>query len=65
MSTHLSNFLLGIPVQWCNANYFVHQGIEYLITNELLNDTPEDIAKFLHDEDGLNKTMIGDYLGEK
>lgn len=40
------------------------KGIEYLITNELLNDTPEDIAKFLLEEDGLNKTMIGDYLGE-
>jgi Sec7-like guanine-nucleotide exchange factor len=31
----------------------------------LLNDAPEDIAKFLLEEDGLNKTMIGDYLGEK
>ena len=36
-----------------------------MITNELLNNTPEDIAKFLLEEDGLNKTMIGDYLGEK
>ena len=44
---------------------FLCQGIEYLVTNELLNDTPEDIAKFLLEEDGLNKTMIGDYLGEK
>ncbi|XP_028395467.1 cytohesin-1-like isoform X2 [Dendronephthya gigantea] len=40
------------------------KGIEYLIANDLLNDTPEDIAKFLLEEDGLNKTMIGDYLGE-
>lgn len=40
------------------------KGIEYLVTNDLLNDTPEDIAKFLLEEGGLSKTMIGDYLGE-
>lgn len=41
------------------------QGIEYLVTNTLLNNTPEDIAHFLFSEEGLNKTMIGNYLGEK
>lgn len=41
------------------------QGIEYLVTNTLLNYTPEDIAHFLFNEEGLNKTMIGNYLGEK
>lgn len=41
------------------------QGIEYLISNNLLNNTPEDIADFLFKEEGLNKTMIGNYLGEK
>lgn len=41
------------------------QGIEYLVTNTLLNSTPEDIAYFLFNEEGLNKTMIGNYLGEK
>ena len=41
------------------------QGIEYLVTNTLLNSTPEDIAYFLFKEEGLNKTMIGNYLGEK
>ncbi|XP_046854852.1 cytohesin-1-like isoform X2 [Xenia sp. Carnegie-2017] len=40
------------------------KGIEFLIVNDQLNDTPEDIAKFLLEEEGLNKGMIGDYLGE-
>lgn len=40
------------------------KGIEYLVTNTLLNSTPEDIAYFLFNEEGLNKTMIGNYLGE-
>jgi len=39
--------------------------MEYLISNNLLNNTPEDIADFLFKEEGLNKTMIGNYLGEK
>lgn len=39
--------------------------MEYLISNNLLNNTPEDVADFLFKEEGLNKTMIGNYLGEK
>ncbi|XP_071796543.1 cytohesin-1-like isoform X2 [Asterias amurensis] len=41
------------------------KGIEYLIENELLKNTPEDVAQFLYKGEGLNKTAIGDYLGEK
>lgn len=40
------------------------KGIDYLVSNNLLNNTPEDVADFLFKEDGLNKTMIGNYLGE-
>lgn len=40
------------------------KGLEYLISNNLLNNTPEDIAEFLFSAEGLNKTMIGNYLGE-
>lgn len=40
-------------------------GIEYLYENGLLQRTPEDVAQFLHKGEGLNKTAIGDYLGEK
>ncbi|KAJ8937086.1 hypothetical protein NQ314_012029, partial [Rhamnusium bicolor] len=31
----------------------------------LLQDTPESVAQFLHKGEGLNKTAIGDYLGER
>ncbi|XP_052768126.1 cytohesin-1-like isoform X1 [Mya arenaria] len=41
------------------------KGIEYLIQHVLLQETPEDVARFLHQGEGLNKTAIGDYLGEK
>lgn len=41
------------------------KGIEYLINNGLVQNTPEDVARFLFQGEGLNKTAIGDYLGEK
>lgn len=41
------------------------KGIEYLIEHDILEATPESIAKFLFEGDGLNKTAIGDYLGER
>ena len=41
------------------------QGIEYLIENKVLPDDPTSIAKFLHTAEGLDKTQIGSYLGEK
>lgn len=41
------------------------KGIEYLIEKGLLQQTPESVAQFLHGGEGLNKTAIGDYLGEK
>lgn len=41
------------------------KGIEYLIEHDLLSHTPESIAQFLMEGEGLNKTAIGDYLGER
>ncbi|XP_018014317.1 cytohesin-1 isoform X5 [Hyalella azteca] len=41
------------------------KGIEYLIDHGLLKNTPDDISKFLYNGEGLNKTAIGDYLGER
>ena len=41
------------------------QGIQFLVDNELLRHTAEDIARFLYKGEGLNKTAIGDYLGER
>ncbi|XP_015684759.1 cytohesin-3-like [Protobothrops mucrosquamatus] len=41
------------------------KGIQFLIENDLLQKMPEDIAEFLYKGEGLNKTVIGDYLGER
>lgn len=41
------------------------KGIEYLIEHELLTNTAGDVAQFLYKGEGLNKTAIGDYLGER
>lgn len=41
------------------------KGIEFLINAKKVGDSPEDIAAFLKDASGLNKTLIGDYLGER
>ena len=44
---------------------YVFQGIQFLLENDLLQHTPEDISQFLYKGEGLNKTAIGDYLGER
>ncbi|XP_053508484.1 cytohesin-2 [Ictalurus furcatus] len=41
------------------------KGIQYLLNNDLLDETPEAVAEFLYKEDGLNKTAIGNFLGER
>lgn len=41
------------------------KGIQYLIEHDLIQPTSEAIAKFLFEGDGLNKTAIGNYLGER
>ncbi|KAG7635153.1 Sec7 C-terminal [Arabidopsis suecica] len=41
------------------------KGIEFLINAGKVGESPEEIAGFLKDASGLNKTLIGDYLGER
>ncbi|KAK7394890.1 hypothetical protein VNO78_15431 [Psophocarpus tetragonolobus] len=41
------------------------KGIEFLINANKVGNSPEEIAVFLKDASGLNKTLIGDYLGER
>ena len=41
------------------------QGVQWLIENGLIQNTPEHTAAFLYNETGLSKRAIGDYLGEK
>lgn len=41
------------------------QGIRYLTEHKLLTPDVQDIAQFLYKGEGLNKTAIGTYLGER
>ncbi len=41
------------------------KGMEFLIENGLVENTPDAVAQFLFSGEGLNKTSIGNYLGEK
>lgn len=41
------------------------QGVRYLVESELLEWRAEALAEFLYKEDGLNKTAIGNFLGER
>ncbi|XP_062401013.1 cytohesin 4b [Sardina pilchardus] len=41
------------------------KGVSYLVENKLLDGSPQVVAEFLYKEDGLNKTAIGDFLGER
>ncbi|CAF4488945.1 unnamed protein product [Rotaria sp. Silwood2] len=46
-------------------NQNIKKGLEYLIDKNLLNNEPEDIAQFFHSyQDLLDKTVIGDCLGD-
>ncbi|XP_021732781.1 brefeldin A-inhibited guanine nucleotide-exchange protein 5-like [Chenopodium quinoa] len=40
------------------------KGVEYLISNKLVENTPVSVAEFLKNTSNLNKAMIGDYLGQ-
>ncbi|XP_037107601.1 cytohesin 4b isoform X1 [Syngnathus acus] len=41
------------------------KGINYLVENKLLEKSAACIADFLYKEEGLNKTAIGEFLGER
>ncbi|XP_017859682.1 PREDICTED: brefeldin A-inhibited guanine nucleotide-exchange protein 1 [Drosophila arizonae] len=40
------------------------KGVQFLQEKQLLGSSPTDIARWLHDDDRLDKTVIGNYLGE-
>ncbi|KAI4380307.1 hypothetical protein MLD38_006512 [Melastoma candidum] len=41
-----------------------NKGVEFLISNKLVDNTPASVAHFLRTANGLDKAMIGDYLGQ-
>lgn len=42
----------------------MNQGLKFLQERHLIGTKPEDIATFFHNEDRLDKTVVGDYLGD-
>ncbi|XP_041045697.1 brefeldin A-inhibited guanine nucleotide-exchange protein 1 isoform X3 [Carcharodon carcharias] len=40
------------------------RGIQYLQEQGMLGTTPEDIAQFLHQEERLDTTQVGEYVGD-
>ncbi|XP_033945858.1 cytohesin-3-like isoform X1 [Pseudochaenichthys georgianus] len=42
-----------------------NKGVHYLVENELLEWRAESVAEFLYKEEGLNKTAIGNFLGDR
>lgn len=47
-------------------NQSSRKGLEYFFDKHVLNNDPEEIAQFFHSyQDALDKTMIGDYLGDE
>jgi brefeldin A-inhibited guanine nucleotide-exchange protein len=46
-------------------NFKSKKGIQYLLKQGFIeNDKPENIAKFLFEQPGLDKSVIGEYMGE-
>lgn len=41
-----------------------NKGLQYLKENQLIGGSPDEIAEFFLNDDRLDKTSIGDYLGE-
>lgn len=47
-------------------NQSSRKGLEYFVDKHIINNDPEEIAQFFHSyQDALDKTMIGDYLGDE
>ncbi|KAL9325769.1 hypothetical protein ACSQ67_006414 [Phaseolus vulgaris] len=40
------------------------KGVEYLVSNKLVENTPASVAQFLKNTPSLDKATIGDYLGQ-
>lgn len=55
---------LDLQVGIHKFNMKAKKGLEYLTKNGFVENEPEAIAEFFKSNDGLDKTVIGDYMGE-
>ena len=58
------NALYLIIVWFSRFNKKPKKGIAYLQEHGLLGSTAEDIANFFHSEERLDKTVLGEFMGE-
>ena len=40
------------------------RGVQYLVLEGVIEDSPQSVAGFIHKEYGLSKEKIGEFLGE-
>ncbi|ROT72630.1 putative brefeldin A-inhibited guanine nucleotide-exchange protein 1 isoform X2 [Penaeus vannamei] len=52
------------PLEPSLFNRKPRRGLAFLQAQGLLGPSPEDLAKFFHDDDRLDKTQVGDFLGD-
>ncbi|KAK4741300.1 hypothetical protein SAY87_024888 [Trapa incisa] len=62
---HHQAYKLGIHEGISLFNKSPNRGIKFLVNANEVGNSPEEIASFLKNAPGLNKTLIGDYLGER
>lgn len=55
----------GNPALFDSEPPLLVQGVQYLVENGFLELRADSVAEFLYKEEGLNKTAIGSFLGEK
>lgn len=65
ISLVLTTFLIYIQKGISLFNRKPSRGIEFLISTKKVGGSPEEVASFLKNTNGLNETVIGDYLGER
>lgn len=61
----LTTFLIYVQKGISLFNRKPSRGIEFLISTKKVGGSPEEVATFLKNTNGLNETIIGDYLGER
>eukprot|EP01117_Protostelium_nocturnum_P012512 TRINITY_DN4612_c0_g1_i4.p1 TRINITY_DN4612_c0_g1~~TRINITY_DN4612_c0_g1_i4.p1 ORF type:complete len:1640 (+),score=303.31 TRINITY_DN4612_c0_g1_i4:223-5142(+) len=62
-ATRQTKILLSEGVTKFNKN--PKKGIRFLIDHSFVENNPESVAKFLRNQEKLDKASVGDYLGEK
>lgn len=61
----VKQYKLALALRITKFNLSPKKGMKKLIEEGFVEHTPEAVARFLRTTEGLDKTQVGDYLGEK